>query len=137
MLTLPSSWLEIEAEQVYQTTKGGLVSFSQTQIKLGKKYDAKNKHIKAIEKGAVPTTGNIGLVPSEKEGYHLKSKVLGKGGNYRFHTQYTARYLNIQSSSNPQVGIFTLFLLIQSRLHQIGLLLLPKNCGLKPPLLRG
>ena len=127
MLTLPSSWLEIQAEQVYQTTKGGLVSFSQTQIKLGKKYDAKNKHIKAIEKGAVPTTGNIGLVPSEKEGYHLKSKVLGKGGNYRFHAQYTARYLNIETDNGKQIVILAIFLLMQSKLYQLAWLLLANN----------
>ncbi|MBC6477714.1 MAG: hypothetical protein EBE86_033060 [Hormoscilla sp. GUM202] len=88
MLDLPSSWLEIQPDRVYQTSKGRLVSFSQTQIELGKKYDPQNKHLKAIEKGEVPPKGNIGLVPSKKEGYHLKSKVLGKGGNYRFHAQY-------------------------------------------------
>jgi len=30
----------------------------------------------------------IGLVPSQEEGYHLKSKVLGEGGDYRYHGKY-------------------------------------------------
>ncbi|HLO50042.1 MAG TPA: hypothetical protein VK211_16615 [Kamptonema sp.] len=49
------------------------------------KYDQNNKHLKAIEKGIVAPRGNIGLVPSEIEDYELKSKVLGKGGDRRFH----------------------------------------------------
>ncbi|MEB3343741.1 hypothetical protein [Okeania sp.] len=125
MLTLPSSWSKIEAEQIYQTIKGPLVSFSQTQIKLAKRYDVKHKHIKAIEKGEVSPRGNIGLVPSEKEGYHLKSKVLGKGGNYRFHGQYIyCSILNIESNNDQQVEILTVCLLIHSGLHQLGWLLL-------------
>ncbi|MCL1470204.1 hypothetical protein [Argonema antarcticum] len=52
---------------------------------MGIKYDQNNKHLKAIEKGQVSPRGNIGLVPSEVEGYDLKSKVLGKGGDRRFH----------------------------------------------------
>ncbi|HEY9865387.1 MAG TPA: hypothetical protein V6D21_14530 [Candidatus Obscuribacterales bacterium] len=102
MLTLPSSWLEIQADTVYQTHKGRLVSFAQTQIELGKKYDPNNKHLKAIEKGEVPPKGNMGLVPSQKEGYHLKSKVLGKGGNYRFHSQYIAQSLNLESEDKNE-----------------------------------
>lgn len=102
MVSLPTSWLEIESDRVYQTSKGRLVSFSQTQIELGKKYDAKNKHLKAIEKGEVPGKGNIGLVPSQKEGYHLKSKVLGKGGNFRFHAQYTDRSLNLERENGEE-----------------------------------
>ena len=106
MLNLPSSWLQIESDRVYQTNKGRLVSFSQTQIELGKKYDSKNKHLKAIEKGEVPPRGNIGLVLSQKEGYHLKSKVLGKGGNFRFHAQYSDRSLNLDGENEKEESLY-------------------------------
>lgn len=43
------------------------------------------KHLRAINKGLVPPKGNSGLVPSEEEGYDFKSKILGKGGDGRFH----------------------------------------------------
>jgi hypothetical protein len=33
----------------------------------------------------VPPKGNSGLVPSEELAYDLKSKILGKGGDRRFH----------------------------------------------------
>jgi len=115
MLDLPSSWLEIKADRVYQTSKGRLVSFSQTQIELGKKYDPQNKHLKAIEKGEVPPKGNIGLVPSQKEGYHLKSKVLVKGGNYRFHGQYIAECLNLESEKQKEDVLYMI-------LHFTGLM---------------
>lgn len=82
---LPNSWADIQPDTIYQTTNGLIVSFSQTQLQLGIKYDQNNKHLKAIEKGIVAPRGNIGLVPSEVEGYDLKSKVLGKGGDRRFH----------------------------------------------------
>ena len=85
METLPDSWSDIYPDTVDQTTDGLLVSFAIDQIKLGVKYDQKGKHLKAIEKGEVPARGNIGLVPSQEEGYYLKSKVLGKGGDRRFH----------------------------------------------------
>ena len=65
-----------------------LVSFSQEQIKLGIKYDQNGKHLKAIEKGQVPPPANAGLVASQEEGYDLKSKVLGKGGDRRFHAKF-------------------------------------------------
>jgi hypothetical protein len=38
-------------------------------------------------KGIVAPRGNMGLVPSEIAGYDFKSKVLGKGGDRRFHAQ--------------------------------------------------
>jgi len=85
METLPSSWVDIQPDTVYQTIDGWLVSFGKEQIQLGIKYDQNNKHLKAIEKGQVSPRGNIGLVPSEVEGYDWKSKVLGKGGDRRFH----------------------------------------------------
>jgi hypothetical protein len=87
MEALPNNWSDIQPDTVYQTTDGLLVSFASEQIKLGIKYDQKGKHLKAIEKGEVPTRGNIGLVTSQEEGYDLKSKVLGKGGDRRFHAK--------------------------------------------------
>ena len=85
MEPLPNGWADIQPDTIYQATNGLLVSFSQTQIQIGIKYDQNNKHLKAIEKGIVAPRGNIGLVPSEVEDYELKSKVLGKGGDRRFH----------------------------------------------------
>jgi hypothetical protein len=87
MEPLPNSWAEIQPDTIYQTTNAQLVSFSKEQIQLGIKYDQNNKHLKAIEKGIVAPRGNMGLVPSEVEGYDLKSKVLGKGGDRRFHAR--------------------------------------------------
>ena len=89
METLPNSWAEIQPDIIYQTTNGQLVSFSKEQIQLGIKYDQNNKHLKAIEKGIVAPRGNMGLVSSEVEQYDLKSKVLGKGGDRRFHAKVT------------------------------------------------
>lgn len=85
MEPLPNNWADIQPDTVYQTINGQLLSFSQEQIKLGIKYDQNNKHLKAIEKGQVPTRGNTGLVLSQEEGYNFKTKVLGKGGDRRFH----------------------------------------------------
>ncbi|NJK74718.1 MAG: hypothetical protein HC942_12365 [Microcoleus sp. SU_5_6] len=85
MEPLPNSWAEIQPDTIYQTTNERLVSFSQAQIQLGIKYDQNNKHLKAIEKGIVAPRGNIGLLLSEEAGYDSKSKVLGKGGDLRFH----------------------------------------------------
>ncbi len=85
MEPLSNSWADIQPDIIYQATNGLLVSFNQSQIQLGIKYDQNNKHLKAIEKGIVAPRGNIGLVPSEVEDYELKSKVLGKGGDRRFH----------------------------------------------------
>jgi len=87
MESLPNSWAEFQPELIYQTSNGQLVSFSKEQIQLGIKYDQNNKHLKAIEKGIVPPRGNMGIVPSELEGYDFKSKVLGKGGDRRFHAK--------------------------------------------------
>lgn len=55
---------------------------------MGIKYDSNGKHLKLIEKGQVASRGNIGLVPSQEEGFDLKSKVLGKGGDRRFHGKF-------------------------------------------------
>lgn len=87
MEALPDSWSDIQPDIIYQTTDGLIVSFASEQVKLGIRYDNKAKHLKAIEKGEVPARGNIGLVPSQEEDYDLKSKVLGKGGDRRFHGQ--------------------------------------------------
>ena len=82
---LPNRWQEIQADKVYSSSESRLVSFSQTQVQLGLLYDGLGKHLRAINKGLVPPKGNSGLVPSEEEGYNLKSKILGKGGDRRFH----------------------------------------------------
>ncbi|MBE9144940.1 hypothetical protein IQ236_17190 [Planktothrix mougeotii LEGE 06226] len=87
METLPNSWAEIQPNIIYQTANGQLVSFSIDQIQLGLKYDQNNKHLKAIERGIVSPRGNMGLVVSEVEGFDFKSKVLGKGGDRRFHAR--------------------------------------------------
>lgn len=83
--TLPNSWKEIQPDTVYQTADSRQVSFGKAQIQLGITYDPDGKHLRAIEKGRVPPKGNNGLVPSQESGYDLKSKVLGKGGDRRFH----------------------------------------------------
>ena len=88
MEDLPNNWADIQPDTVYTATSGLLISFASEQIKLGIKYDQNGKHLKAIEKGQVPTRGNVGLVPSQEEGYELKSKVLGKGGDRRFHAKF-------------------------------------------------
>jgi hypothetical protein len=70
-----------------------LVAFSPTQVQLGNLYDALGKHLKAINKGLAPSKGSIGLVPSELPDYDLKSKILGKGGDRRFHGRIEAGVL--------------------------------------------
>jgi hypothetical protein len=52
------------------------------------------KHLKAIEKGKVPPRGGVGLVDSQEEGYDLKSKILGKGGDRRFHAMFMNEVLH-------------------------------------------
>lgn len=94
MEALPQSWAEIQSDTVYLSISGLLVSFAQEQIKLGIKYDHNSKHLKAIDKGQVSPRGNTGLVPSQEEGYDLKSKVLGKGGDKRFHAKFIDGVLN-------------------------------------------
>ena len=86
--TLPNSWREIQPDTVYQTADGQQVSFGKDQIQLGITYDQDGKHLRAIEKGRVPPKGNNGLAPSQEAGYDLKSKVLGKGGERRFHGKF-------------------------------------------------
>lgn len=88
MEPLPQQWKDVQPNIVYQTTNALLVSLSAEQVKLGIKYDQSSKHLKAIDKGQVPQRGNIGLVPSQEEGCDLKSKVLGKGGDRRFHAKF-------------------------------------------------
>lgn len=88
MEALPSNWADILPDTVYVSSSGLLVSFASEQINLGIKYDHNGKHLKAIEKGQVPSRGNVGLVPSQEEDYDLKSKVLGKGGDRRFHAKF-------------------------------------------------
>ncbi|WP_138500226.1 hypothetical protein [Nostoc sp. PA-18-2419] len=88
MEALPDNWANIQPLTVYCCSTGLLVSFAESQIKLGLKYDQKGKHLKAIEKGLVPSRGNIGLIASQELGYDLKSKVLSKGGDRRFHAKF-------------------------------------------------
>jgi hypothetical protein len=88
MEALPDNWTDIQPDTVYISISGLLVSFAIEQIKLGLKYDQQSKHLKAIEKGQVPPRGNVGLVTSQESGYDLKSKILGKGGDRRFHAKF-------------------------------------------------
>jgi len=82
---LPNRWQEIQADEIYCSAEGRLVSFSPAQVQLGILYDSLGKHLRAINKGLVPPKGNSGLVPSEDLAYDLKSKILGKGGDRRFY----------------------------------------------------
>ncbi|WP_310424511.1 hypothetical protein [Chamaesiphon sp. VAR_48_metabat_135_sub] len=88
MDALPNNWSDVQSDTIYQSTAGLLVSFADEQINLGSRYDQNDKHLKAIEKGEVSPRGSIGLVPSQEYGYDLKTKVLGKGGNRRFHARF-------------------------------------------------
>jgi len=86
--SLPKLWADIQPGTIYEAANELRVSFSEEQIKISIRYDQSGKHLKAIEKGQVPPRGNIGLVPSQEEDYDLKSKVLGKGGDRRFHGKF-------------------------------------------------
>jgi hypothetical protein len=88
MEALPNNWQDIQSNTVYLSTSGLLVSFASEQIKFALKYDQNGKHLKAIDKGQVSHRGNAGLVTSQESGYDLKSKVLGKGGERRFHAKF-------------------------------------------------
>ncbi|MBP0029371.1 hypothetical protein [Roseofilum sp. Guam] len=85
MEPLPSNWTDVIPDIIYETAEGLFVSFAKKQIRLAQRYDGQSKHLKAIEHGRVPANGSIGLVPSELPDFDLKSKVLGQGGDYRFH----------------------------------------------------
>ncbi len=86
--TLPTSWLEIQPETIYQIKTGMLVSFSKKQILFAKNKDRDGNHLRAIDKGEVPSQGHQGLVRSEEPGFDFKSKVLGKSvSHYRFHAK--------------------------------------------------
>jgi hypothetical protein len=95
---LPNCWQEIQPKQTYCSKTGQLVSFRQTQIQLGILYDASGKHLKSIDKGLVSPKGNSGLVPSEESGYDFKSKILGKGGDRRFHAKIIEGILHFPGS---------------------------------------
>jgi hypothetical protein len=94
MAALPNNWNDIQPNVVYQTLKGLWVSFADEQIKLGVKYDQHGKHLKAIENGKIAPRGGVGLVVSQEEGFDLKSKVLGKGGDRRFHARFIDEVLH-------------------------------------------
>lgn len=91
---LPERWQAIAADVVYCSAEGRLVSFSQNQIELGILYDAVGKHLRAINKGVVPPKGANGLVASEEPEYDFKSKILGKGGDRRFHAKIVENVLH-------------------------------------------
>lgn len=87
-ISLPSEWGRLTVDVIYHTKDGRKVKFSRQQINLGQRFDRNNKHLKAIESGDVRPVDNQGLVPSDKTGFDKKSKVLGKGGDYRFQAKY-------------------------------------------------
>lgn len=91
---LPNRWQAIVADKIYRSNEDRLVSFSQAQIELGLLYDGIGKHLRAINKGLVPSKGNNGLVPSEEPDYDFKSKILGKGGDRRFHAKMIENILH-------------------------------------------
>ncbi len=72
MEALPKNWADIQADTVYLSISGLLVSFANQQIKMESKYDHNGKHLKAIEKGQVSLCGNVGLVLSQVEGCDFK-----------------------------------------------------------------
>ena len=86
---LPNHWRNIQPNTVYRTRDARRVSFGRKQIRFGRRQDPRGKHIVAIETRDVLPTGHQGLVPSEVTGYHRKTKVLGQGGNRRYHGYFT------------------------------------------------
>jgi hypothetical protein len=82
---LPERWSATQADVIYCSDEPRLISFGTNQIQLGNLYDPVGKHLKAINKGIVFSRGSTGLVSSELPEYDLKSKILGKGGDRRFH----------------------------------------------------
>ena len=87
--TLPEHWRYIEADIVYQTEDFRKISFGRRQVRLGIRQDARGKHLRAINIGDVPPVGYQGLVYSELENYDRKTKVLGQGGERRYHGYFT------------------------------------------------
>ncbi|AFZ26455.1 hypothetical protein Cylst_4364 [Cylindrospermum stagnale PCC 7417] len=86
--TLPNEWSNIKPNLVYKTD-WGLVSFADKQIAFGKQHDLDSKHLQAINKGKVAPKGSQGLVPSQLEGFDLKSKTIAKGqSHYRYHGKF-------------------------------------------------
>lgn len=91
---LPTTWQEIQPNEIYQSTEGRLVSFSEAQIQLGMLYNPVGKHLRAINKALVSPKGNTGLVSSEEANFDFKSKILGKGGDRSCRRGATARFKN-------------------------------------------
>lgn len=83
--SLPNHWRNIQPDTVYRTRDARRVSFSRKQVRFGWRQDPRGKHIRAIETGDVFPAGHQGLVPSELAGCERKTKVLGQGGNRRYH----------------------------------------------------
>jgi len=82
---LPGYWRNVQPGTIYYTIDTRKVSFSSKQVRLGVRQDPRGKHLQAIETGDVFPTGHQGLVPSELVGYNRKTKVLGQGGDRRYH----------------------------------------------------
>jgi hypothetical protein len=65
-----------------------LVSFSTKKILFAKTKDRDGNHLRAIDKGEVPSQRHQGMVRSKEPGFDLKSEVLGKSvSHYRFHAK--------------------------------------------------
>lgn len=77
-------WQDFEPDALY-IIGDAQVAFSKDVLNLLRKIDRQDKHLRAIEKGRVAPHGQNGLVPSEVQGYALKTKVLGQGGAARVH----------------------------------------------------
>ena len=85
---MPSVWDDLNPAQIY-SIGGQRVSFSKLIRRMLQGVDAQGKHVKAIEKGRIAPKGQAnGLVPSELEGYALKTKIWGAGGDLRIHGRY-------------------------------------------------
>ena len=98
-----ASWSDIQIDKVYLTQNRLLVSFGKKQINLGKKYDPNRDHLKAINKGRVSPEGTNGLVSSQKKGFELKSKVLGKRGRAPFSRQIYRWHLALSWCHNKSL----------------------------------
>jgi hypothetical protein len=82
-------WQDIEPDTAY-LIGDTQVAFDEGVLVILRRIDPRGKHLKAIERGRVAPRGQNGLVPSEVQGYALKTKVLGQGGAVRVHGRYLA-----------------------------------------------
>ena len=82
-------WQDLKPDEFY-LIGDTRVAFDKDVLAILSKADHRGKHLRAIEKGRVASRGQSGLVPSEVQGYALKTKVLGKGGAMRVHGRHLA-----------------------------------------------